>query len=298
MFANNKIRLLVTSECNINCWYCHNEGMPYEVEYMSRNLIDYIENFLGNYRCMVARIVYSGGEALLHDNILDYIAKLRKFTESASLVTNGILVTEDLIKQLKSVGLSKMRLGIDSFRRKRSRPTHGSCEHVNPTEIINICRDNGIIIELNIVLTEYNIGELDEIIDYCFDNSINAKYFRVIREIIDDDGDFVGYEHKDHNYVDKFINSINRYVGAKINRDYDGANTVVLNNGTILRYCELLCSKELCWKSGTRISPNGEIYTCMQARRNPNNIRKIKYDYDIDYESFNIIKKGRCAVAV
>ena len=42
IWANNRARIIVTGECNINCFYCHNEGQPKNRKYISDDLTNRI----------------------------------------------------------------------------------------------------------------------------------------------------------------------------------------------------------------------------------------------------------------
>jgi len=125
--ANNQDRpftALVTLnlDCNLACIYCyenHFRGKKYMTMETATTLIEYVKarGFLSEKDVVLD---FYGGEALLSMSIMRHIAVSasnaavstgRKFT--FNIVTNGTLLTRDLVNELRHIGLQSVRFTID-----------------------------------------------------------------------------------------------------------------------------------------------------------------------------------------
>jgi len=59
-------------------------------------------------------VTFSGGEPLLHPELDDLIAHVRKHPIIAAIITNGYLLTADRIQRLNSAGLDHLQISIDN----------------------------------------------------------------------------------------------------------------------------------------------------------------------------------------
>lgn len=96
--------------CNLSCAYCNeydNHSKPVALDVMRRRL-DRLAD-LGT-----AIITISGGEPLLHPELDEIIAHVRRRGMIAGLITNGYLLTADRIQRLNRAGLEHLQISIDN----------------------------------------------------------------------------------------------------------------------------------------------------------------------------------------
>jgi MoaA/NifB/PqqE/SkfB family radical SAM enzyme len=96
--------------CNLSCTYCNEydtDSKPVPVETMTHRL-DHLAN-LGT-----TIVTFSGGEPLLHPELDELIAHVRKRGMIACMITNGYLLTADRVKKLNAAGLDHMQISIDN----------------------------------------------------------------------------------------------------------------------------------------------------------------------------------------
>src|SRR5579884_4328065 len=96
--------------CNLSCTYCNeydNYSAPVPKDVMFRRLDKLAE--LGT-----SIITFSGGEPLLHPELDDLIAHVRRNGALACMITNGYLLTADRVKRLNAAGLDHMQISIDN----------------------------------------------------------------------------------------------------------------------------------------------------------------------------------------
>src|SRR5579862_9874199 len=96
--------------CNLSCTYCNefdDFSKPVPIDEMFRR-IDKLAD-LG-----AAIITQSGGEPLLHPELDQIIARVRRTGALAGMITNGYLLTVDRIRQLNRAGLDHLQISIDN----------------------------------------------------------------------------------------------------------------------------------------------------------------------------------------
>ena len=104
--------IVPTRRCNLACTYCNefdDFSKPVPVEEMIRR-IDHLAD-LGT-----SIVSFSGGEPLLHPELDDLIAHIRRRGAIAGMITNGYLLTADRIQRLNRAGLEHMQISIDNVK--------------------------------------------------------------------------------------------------------------------------------------------------------------------------------------
>jgi molybdenum cofactor biosynthesis enzyme MoaA len=167
-------------------------------------------------------------------------------------------------------GIAKIRLGVDSLTGEKSRPSSGEFPAMNVKQRIAEIRNAGVELELNIVVTKFNVTELPQIFQFCAQNKISAKIFEYVeverfgtatasaeihRKPIIEFPEFEAMLHK----------SGVVFQTAEAN-GFRGANYILTADGFSWRYCRYLCPFGLCYMTGTRIDPTGAVYVCMEKR--------------------------------
>jgi MoaA/NifB/PqqE/SkfB family radical SAM enzyme len=96
--------------CNLACTYCNefdDVSKPTPIDEMLRRI-----DHLG--RLGTAVITISGGEPLLHPELDQIIARIRKTGAIAGMITNGYFLMPDRIARLNQAGLDHMQISIDN----------------------------------------------------------------------------------------------------------------------------------------------------------------------------------------
>src|SRR6266404_4216377 len=96
--------------CNLSCTYC-NEYDDFSPPVPTDVVISRI-NKLADLGTSI--ITLSGGEPLLHPDLDDIIAAMRRRGVLACMITNGYLLMPDRIQRLKRAGLDHMQISIDN----------------------------------------------------------------------------------------------------------------------------------------------------------------------------------------
>ena len=112
----------VNLQCNLACQYCFEGDKKAADTEMSRETADHLVEFLvkrmpGNEK---VRIDFYGGEPLLSVSLIQYISERmveavreRGLTYEFSLVTNGTLLSADIVEALLPLGLKQVKITLD-----------------------------------------------------------------------------------------------------------------------------------------------------------------------------------------
>jgi MoaA/NifB/PqqE/SkfB family radical SAM enzyme len=96
--------------CNLACKYCNEYddfSKPISLEIMKRRIDDLA-------RLGTTIVTLSGGEPLLHPDLDEIIAHIRKYPIIVGMITNGYLLTADRIQRLNRAGLDHLQISIDN----------------------------------------------------------------------------------------------------------------------------------------------------------------------------------------
>ena len=105
-----RAHIIPIRRCNLSCAYCNEYddfSKPVPVDVMKARIDDLA-------RLATSIVTFSGGEPLLHPELDDLIAYVRKHPILAGLITNGYLLTADRIKRLNRAGLDHLQISIDN----------------------------------------------------------------------------------------------------------------------------------------------------------------------------------------
>jgi MoaA/NifB/PqqE/SkfB family radical SAM enzyme len=103
-------QIIPMRRCNLACAYCNEYddfSKPVAKEAMFARL-----NHLAKLGTTI--IVISGGEPLMHPELDEIIARIRKHGMIAGMITNGYLLTAERIQRLNRAGLEHLQISIDN----------------------------------------------------------------------------------------------------------------------------------------------------------------------------------------
>ncbi len=104
--------LVVTRRCNLACTYCFeydDVSAPVPLATL-KSRIDHLA------RLRSVFVTLTGGESLLHPDIVELVRHVRERGMTPFLNTNGFLLTQPIIEALNAAGLYGMQLSIDNAR--------------------------------------------------------------------------------------------------------------------------------------------------------------------------------------
>lgn len=108
----SSVRLEITSDCNLNCEYCHNQEFNNKRDDMDvSEILQLIKELKQKFN--IHKILITGGEPLTNPHVFNIIGYITDLGIKADMVTNGVLLDKTTVKRLEEAGLKRIRLSID-----------------------------------------------------------------------------------------------------------------------------------------------------------------------------------------
>ena len=121
----NNLRISVTQQCNLACFFCHREGEKggalVEMTPEQIRRIVFVAVSFG-----IDKVKLTGGEPLLRKDIIDIVSRIHSVPgiKDLAITTNGIELDE-LARDLKAAGLVRVNVSLGSVRRETYRKITG-----------------------------------------------------------------------------------------------------------------------------------------------------------------------------
>ena len=109
----------ITKKCNLNCSHCYNESSNREHEGLSRKDLS---NFLEQVDKMgVFNIFLTGGEPFIRKDFMDILYEINDRKMEIGILTNGILLNKDSIKELSKIKPKFLAVSLESLNEEKYR---------------------------------------------------------------------------------------------------------------------------------------------------------------------------------
>lgn len=167
----------VTPACNLRCVHCyaHVQDDTHKQNVLSvdegRKLLD----DLAEYGAPV--VLFSGGEPLAREDIMELITHARRGGLRTVLSTNGTLITEHAAGQLAQAGLHYAGVSLDGIGATNDHFRGCEGAFVAALEGIRNCRRAGVKVGLRFTLTRHNVGDVEAIFKLLVDEDIPRVCF-------------------------------------------------------------------------------------------------------------------------
>ena len=185
--GTNLLQIRPTSVCNLNCIFCSTDAGPfsktrvndYEVELSY--LVDWFKEIakFKEYNHLIA-FIDSVGDPLTYPKIVDLVQALNDLkVENIAIETNGTLLSEELIDELKEVGLKQINLSLHALDKELAKKLSGTDFY----RVEKILRMAKYVVEKNIELIitpvwipKINDKEIEKIILFSKEINRNKKF--------------------------------------------------------------------------------------------------------------------------
>lgn len=154
----------ITNKCNMNCPHCYNSFINQKKDLSQKEILESVDKIIDSFG--INKIVLGGGESLLREDIYELIREFKKRELKVHLTSNGLLITERIIRDLQKIGLDEIQISIDGFEkshdlfrgRKNSwKKAIDSLEKINQSKIKSYA---------GITLNKYNKNEIIDLISF------------------------------------------------------------------------------------------------------------------------------------
>lgn len=170
------ITIAPTMACNMRCVYCFEEHKPGMMsEEIQEKVCEYIFAQVRRYHIKRLRIEWFGGEPLLCLGIIQKMSWMlmgfcqeEKIQYSASMITNGTLLTPDAVEKLEELQITSVQITVDGCREVhdvRRIFTDGSGSYDVIMKNLELFREKPIQVNLRVNIDKQAIDAYDRISD-------------------------------------------------------------------------------------------------------------------------------------
>lgn len=166
----------VTTACNFRCLHCYNDSGEHASDELSDDEIIDVARQLA--ALSPQTVCLCGGEPLMRKNLFDIINTIRPHVGNLNMVSNGSLVTKDVVKELKAAGLSSLQISLDGINATQHDTFRGySGAFEKATNAIKMAAEEGIHVATSFVPNKLNHNSIKEYIELCRRLGVNLARF-------------------------------------------------------------------------------------------------------------------------
>ncbi|UCE37870.1 MAG: GTP 3',8-cyclase MoaA [Thermoplasmata archaeon] len=292
----NNMRISVTQQCNLDCFYCHHEGEDGHFignGHMKPEEIGKIAEIAS--KVGIEKLKITGGEPLLRRDIIDIVGRTAKHMKEVSMTTNGVLLSE-YADELRKAGLNRVNISFDA-------PEPNTFQRITKSDVFDDVRD-GVCAAQNAGLTpvKLNMVVLKGINDHHIPQAIEfASKVGAILQLIEFESSCEGanssFFKRYHFDLCEMEEELNNRACEVRQRNMQRRKKYILpseNNGTaeveIVRGMHNSKFCENCTR--LRVTSTGELKPCLLINDNHINIIDSIRNGAEDEELMNMFKKA------
>ena len=264
------LRISITNRCNVNCIYCHHDGMLDSSSEMTPDEIYEI--------CRIAKKL--GVEKI---NSLDF--------KDISITTNGIFL-EKFAQDLVDAGLDRVNVSLDTLDEETYQMIVGKNVLSRVKDgIIESCAVGMYPVKINmVVMNNINNDEIMDMFEFTKENGVILQLIEIIESESCDDNDFNSKYHYPLAEFEKYLAEIadeikvREFMQDRKKYFIDGGEIEVVHPVDNTNFCKN-CTR-------LRITPEGKIKPCLL--RNDNLVDLVEFIREgvSDEELVDIFLKG------
>jgi cyclic pyranopterin phosphate synthase len=257
----NKLRVSLGESCNMACTYCVTsikDHAPDPNALSSSDLLKLVSLLVQH--SGIAKIRITGGEPLLHRDLLSFIDGVCQLgVESIGLTTNGLNLGK-LAIPLKKAGLDSVNISLDSLNPENFRRLGRAGRLKRVLEGIEKALAADLRVKLNmVVIRDANDHEVVDLLEYAIARGIELRYLELMRM-----GPLFQTENFPLFTMQELLDQIGRhYTWCKVDAEHDAtAQRYRVHGGhfgIIPNESEPFCST--C--SRLRLTSNGQLVGCL-----------------------------------
>jgi radical SAM protein with 4Fe4S-binding SPASM domain len=172
--------LEITRRCNLSCLHCGSDcrtGADPELTTESwQKIIRFVHDHFGR----DVTLVITGGEPLLHPDLMKIAGTIHELGMNWGMVTNGLLLTKPLFEKLTDTGLTSLTVSLDGTKSGHEKLRNRKGSYEQALNALSIVGSSGLPFK-DAVTCVYpgNLDELDGTAEALMERGIN--YWRLFR---------------------------------------------------------------------------------------------------------------------
>jgi radical SAM protein with 4Fe4S-binding SPASM domain len=302
--APSAVILETTGACNLRCRHCLTDnGTRANGELTFREITAFLDQVEEE---KIMYVNFTGGEPLIRKDILDIIKYASKKNFAFDLSTNGLLIDQPLINELKKTRLKAIQISLDGLEDTHDWIRDKKSAFCVATNSIRLLRENNFSVVVSTTITRKNLREIPDLIDYCA--QLDIQGYKTTLFIPSGRGtsncqDLLLSKHDVYEISGVLSRKEQEYAPGIFFEREGLFDWVLQKNNT--KKSSLFSQDKTCCAAGTSIlfvTANGDVKPCPFLRDfNIGNIRKLKLSRIWHSDELNIFRnthieklKGNC----
>ena len=176
----------ITTKCNFLCRHCE---LPLIEDERKELNAGQIKQFVYDLHQWLGKIniELTGGEPLLREDVFDIISFISRLDKAwIHMSSNGYLIDNHSAKKIIDSGLSSIGISLDAVNSnihdylKNKQGAHGRA--IEAIRLLNLLRGNKMKLSIQAIIMNFNLEELDKIVEFAIKNKLNGVSFQPILE--------------------------------------------------------------------------------------------------------------------
>lgn len=260
------LRISITNRCNVNCFYCHHDGILPQKYEMTPEEIHRIAQVARNIG--VRKIRLSGGEPLIRDDIVEIVSKIASIGfKDVSITTNGTFL-DKYADSLVEAGLNRVNVSLDTLKPETYRfITKKDYLQKAKHGIIQAAESGLYPVKVNMVVMKgLNQDEIWDMFNFCQKNGAILQLIELLKtENCPDNGFIDDYHYKMDDLEEELVNRADKVKTRPFMQDrkkyfVDGGEIEVVKPMDNTQFCKN-CTR-------IRITPEGKLKPCLLRNDN------------------------------
>jgi len=148
----------ITPKCNLSCRYCRGFSEGAISTERARKLVAEIAELEPGW------VIVEGGEPLLRDDLFELLDSMRRRQLEVHLITNGMLLSPQIISDLKQLGIMVM-ISIDGATKATYEAIRNGANFEKVIQSARSCVKEGILEAINFTILKRNYTEIPGVLE-------------------------------------------------------------------------------------------------------------------------------------
>lgn len=174
--------LEITKKCNMSCLHCGTDckSVPDSPELTTESWLKIVDYIVENFSDQIVFVI-TGGEPLVHPDLIKITEHIKSKNRRWGMVTNGILLTEKKFEELQNAGLYSITVSLDGLETAHNKLRNSPNAFAKALKSLEIIGKSNLKFKdaVTCVFSE-NLHQLDEIAELLLKNGMNSwRLYRI-----------------------------------------------------------------------------------------------------------------------
>lgn len=161
--------------CNLQCKHCYSTSL--DIDFKDELSTEQIKATIDDLKvAQVPVLILSGGEPLLRPDIYEITAYAKAKGFYVALSTNGTLINEDNIEQIKAADFQYVGISIDGLEEFHDEFRRQKGSFKTSMHAIKLCKEAGIKVGMRLCLTKDNFNDLPAMLNLMEEYGVDKFY--------------------------------------------------------------------------------------------------------------------------